>query len=636
MPAACVRVLPMPFVAILTPSPAHGCGSSHLGPARINCSAAMLSNLSKHLVWLFGKGDISAARLQMAAAAAASDGVYPNDELLNKISAAGNAGAISGHIHRDVIRACRRAGLMNSSAQPYILKLADDKGSINVFLPHEVYADFAAEVGVSNLILTPQEWALGHGLADLIRKWGAHPNVGISEALDQVAVLGLHCDGVPYTTSSRVGASKSIFAASMNVASAPDDRLRARRQPLFLLRKARLCDCGCQGFHSFQQLFDVLAWSLTILATRDPPTCRHDGSPWTPHDRRARLDFSGGLPRAALLQVRGDWDFFAQAFRVRSTSSHQFCWLCQATQIPGPFCYTCMDPDADHRSTLISNESYIQACMAEHSEPSTLFRSPGFSLQHLAIDSMHAGDLGAFQDFMGSLLWLEISNRQWPGNRAAKLQRLNTELSEYYAANASRKLSQIGHITQLMIFPASLGYPYLKAKAAQTRHLADFGLALAHRHMQGSPDRPPLRFRAGHHLHGRHDEHLHFVTEAAEGMVGYHRACAAEAFDPVACKNSMYRFLQSMSALNAMWRDGLEDRHHSVQPFHIRPKFHILQHLVEDQLLLWGSPSRAWCYRDEDFVGSVKKVASKSKNPATLEKVMTEKLMLLSGLGAHL
>ena len=118
--------------------------------------------------------------------------------------------------------------------------------------------------------------------------------------------------------------------------------------------------------------------------------------------------------------------------------------------------------------------------------------------------------------------------------------------------------------------------------------------------------------------------------------MGCHRACAAEPFDQVACKNSMYLCLQSMSSLNALWRRDLEERHHGVQPFHLRPKAHMLQHLVEEQTLLWGSPARSWCYRDEDFVGAVKLVAGKSKHPASLETLVSEKLMLPSGLGAHL
>ena len=591
-------------------------------------SAMPISNLTKHLIWLFGKGDISGSRLQKLAHAAVSDKVYERDDLLKRIAKAGDGGAISGHVHRDIMAACNDAGLLNSSAKPYIAQLPANGGSVNVFLPHEVYADLAKEVGKENLLLQPGELAKDHGLGKLLRDWGSHPDVEISVGLNEVGIVGVHCDAVPYTKN------KSILAASLNVVSAPSDRIRSRRQPLFLLRKGRLCDCGCQGFHTMQFLFGIVAWSMTCLKNGVLPTCRHDGLPWTRFDRKSRM--TDVLPRAALLQIRGDWEFLTQMLRFRSYNSDQFCWLCQATQSQGPLCFAHMERTAAHRLTLISHEAFVQACIEERVEPSVLFTSPGTCLHHVAIDSMHAGDLGVFQDALGSLFWIEVNNRQWPGNRSEKLKALNKELAEFYAANSERGLTKVGEITYAMVMGKSLQYPYLKAKAAQTRHLAEFGLALAHRHLRGSPGRAPFVFGAGHHLYGRHDEHLRLLVGIFEGMVGFHRSCGAPEFVPADCKDSLYLCLQSLSSLSGMWRAGLSERDQSVQPFHLRPKSHMLQHLAEEQTLLWGSPSRAWCYRDEDFVGAVKQVASKSNHPASVERLVVQKMMLLSALGAHL
>ncbi len=41
-------------------------------------------------------------------------------------------------------------------------------------------------------------------------------------------------------------------------------------------------------------------------------------------------------------------------------------------------------------------------------------------------------------------------------------------------------------------------------------------------------------------------------------------------------------------------------------PFHIRPKAHLLQHLVQDKVPLFGAPSGFWGYGDEAFVGALK------------------------------
>jgi hypothetical protein len=66
----------------------------------------------------------------------------------------------------------------------------------------------------------------------------------------------------------------------------------------------------------------------------------------------------------------------------------------------------------------------------------------------------------------------------------------------------------------------------------------------------------------------------------------------------------------------------------------MRPKAHALHHLIEDKLRLWGSPSRFWNYRDEDYVGAIKVIAAKTKHPFTLERRIADKLMLLAGLDA--
>ena len=91
------------------------------------------------------------------------------------------------------------------------------------------------------------------------------------------------------------------------------------------------------------------------------PACRHDGSSWSDEDAHVRLPAGIPLPRGALLQVRGDWEWLIQAFRFRSVNSEAFCWMCDATK-SGPLCYNCFRPDAAHRATLISHEAYMLAC----------------------------------------------------------------------------------------------------------------------------------------------------------------------------------------------------------------------------------------------------------------------------------
>ena len=55
--------------------------------------------------------------------------------------------------------------------------------------------------------------------------------------------------------------------------------------------------------------------------------------------------------------------------------------------------------------------------------------------------------------------------------------------------------------------------------------------------------------------------------------------------------------------------------------FRVKPKFHLLHHLVSEVAPLHGPPSLSWCYQDEDWGGHAVKVAARRggrKSPATV------------------
>jgi hypothetical protein len=266
------------------------------------------------------------------------------------------------------------------------------------------------------------------------------------------------------------------------------------------------------------------------------------------------------------------------------------------------------------------------------SQPSHIFSCPGTELQHLTVDIMHAGDLGTFQDALGSLFWLEVSHKDFHRNRKQGLERLNRDLNFYYAAHPERHSSRVTPVSMTQILSKVPGYPYLKAKAAQTRHLAHFGLQLAYRHRAGDGGRPPFRFRANHPLAAHSQQHCDLVVSLFEGFHGFVTSCSASPFSVATCRTAMYQYLQALQGLHDMWRVGVPLARWNKLPFHIRPKCHVCQHLVEEQILLFGSPSGFWCYRDEDFVGAMKCIANKTKHPATLEKRMIEKLRILAAV----
>jgi hypothetical protein len=247
---------------------------------------------------------------------------------------------------------------------------------------------------------------------------------------------------------------------------------------------------------------------------------------------------------------------------------------------------------------------------------------------------MHAGDLGTFQDAVGSLFWLEITHRPLYRNRARGLAALNRDLNLYYGAHQDENLTRVTPLSLSQILAKTPPYPHLKAKAAQTRHLAEFCLTLARRHRFGDATRAPFVFGQRHRLSEQSVQHGDLLIALFEGLLAYHQSCAASPFSVDNCKSAMYRYLQSLEALNAMWRAGVPLELQASLPFHLRPKAHLCQHLVEDKIQAYGSPSGFWCYRDEDFIGACKTIAHKTMHPATLEVKMLQKLRILAALGS--
>jgi hypothetical protein len=501
---------------------------------------------------------------------------------LAKPDATGNSNAA-----RDIVRAAKDAGIGSTSAQPYYVELTNGKGELGILLPHETFAEMAAD--------DAERWCLGERdrgspLWRLRERWCADPQVDISgDAVNRVALLGLHADGVSYSSSIRAGNDKKVIVCSINCISARDDGLRLKRQPCFVLQSSRLCGCGCSGFHTYQRIFDAVSWSFRCLAEGLSPTERHDTKPWTQHDLKHRMRGGTALPLAGLVQVRGDWEWLAMCFRLRWYTAESFCWMCGATHSEDQAEYFgVFEPDAPHRGTLLSHEQYLQACMAERQQPSTIFKSPGMCLDYLVVDAMHAGDLGSFADAVGGLLWCEVTCKTWHRNQLNGILHLNAELKKYYTAQRGMGLSSVYPLS-ISQLKGEKGRPTLKAKAAQCRHLAEFCLQLAVTHRDGTARRPPFSFR-GARLHGREAEHLDLLVEMFQGLVRYHRSCVEDVFDEEACREAMYRFLRALGGLHVLWRQGVGEEDRKSMPFPLRPKCHLLQHLVEEKKSDLGKP----------------------------------------------
>jgi hypothetical protein len=218
-------------------------------------------------------------------------------------------------------------------------------------------------------------------------------------------------------------------------------------------------------------------------------------------------------------------------------------------------------------------------------------------------------------------------------NKQAGLAGLNEQINLYYRANEHLQLTRANPLVEAQIYSTTLGYPYLKCKAAATRHLVEFGLVLANRHRHGGNGFPRFSFPPRHPMRPHTDEHLRLLVEIFEGLCEFKACC--EPFARDGCKRGMLKFLRSFDTSRSLWV-AAHPAGQAGLPFHERQKMHMLEHLVMDQLRLWGSPHRSWCYRDEDYVGAIKNLTARTKHARTLEDRVAQKLMLLAGLEKYL
>ena len=269
--------------------------------------------------------------------------------------------------------------------------------SLPVILPHELLPIIVQNYAREDL------WELHPGArrvhAEVCAKVGLNP-------LD-VLPLGLHGDGVPHQKG------KSIEVLSWNFLSK-----NVHTRFLFaLVDKTYTCKCGCSGRHTIERLLEVFSWSLRNLVAGAYPSRRHDGTEWQDTDKN-RAKLRGTLQKAILEQVRGDWSWYKQIFSFPSWSGEYICWKCCANKSDAP--YWDVSTTAQWRSMRLPPTQFWNLLQRQGLTPSSIFALPGMSLSYVAIDALHALDLGVSQHALGNTMWELANSSSFAGGTQAE------------------------------------------------------------------------------------------------------------------------------------------------------------------------------------------------------------------------
>ena len=311
-------------------------------------------------------------------------------------------------------------------------------------------------------------------------------------------------------------------------------------------------------------IFNVVSWSLQHLAAGRFPHARHDAEPWQSSDVWRKKHSMEKLPRAILVEMRGDWAFVKECFRFpQHNETLGCCWLCGVT----PSGIRNASSTAPWRLDRLSHWQVMQRLRFQGHAISPVFGIPYFQSHLDLMDWLHVADQGVSAAFLGSLFLYMLP--RLPGKTEQdKVSHLFGCVWEYYESNAIT--SRLDTLTLKML--GKKGKAKLRGKAAEIRALINFAPILCTSFCDAGD-----------------------VVDQTVSLASFAlQACYANL-----SRNSYDRHnLATNSRKFCMLLVELEKK----AQFRLLPKLHLFQELCEMTDI---NPSLTWCYRDEDFGGSL-------------------------------
>ena len=225
-------------------------------------------------------------------------------ELINDIAAAGNEQFehLAGRLNGNSARKLRTAFLKRNQwpdlywAEIRVLNLKngrEEKQWCAFLLPRE-YLHMIVRLGSRDVLLARE------GCDPLTLQ---HLEKCERAARDQLVALGIWCDGVPVNWDR----TESVETVSLKFPGQPG-KYKSLRLPVTSVSHKQFSE------HTWDDIMEVVAYSLISCATGCRPRGRHDFREWLASDvKRKKLVAAGDLAlgvRAALCEACGDWKMF--------------------------------------------------------------------------------------------------------------------------------------------------------------------------------------------------------------------------------------------------------------------------------------------------------------------------------------
>ena len=542
----------------------------------------------------WAQGRISSVQVQRYAEDAAAQGA----EGMTRLASAGSSGARPQHLQRAIMNFFGRPA---GSPDFTWVRIPSPGGSTMhpVLLPHQVFGTlYHHRRELWNAWLRgPENAALDFwkALKDSSIVQG-HPGLRDRGHWGMTLPLGLHGDGGAFSKQD------SLFVISFNSLCAAHGSGEgfAKRFLFTIIRKRDLAP------GTLDVLWRVFAWSVNQLLTGiTAPTT------WEDRPADGGGQFIAERWRAALVQIRGDWEFYANVLGLPSWSSAEnMCWLCDASANIAHLAWQAAGPDAGWRATRRSHSSYLRDLRAKGRTPPLLLTIVvGLTLGCIMVDVLHAVDQGVASHVIANIFMHCIRKRVWGGaTQAMNLAKLDEEIEAWCKEKKVKSRLQ-GKLTMERLRSQS-GFPKLKCKAAATRHLSEFAYNLAVRHCQDDRRIVAVGQLLVEFYTLIEGENLHMRRSAIDRIAVVGRSL-------VQLYGQLAR--SALASNQKMWK--------------VTPKHHIFLHLAEWQIGDLGlNPRSYWTYADEDLVGKLVECAEHC-HPSTLSATALCKWVILAFAG---
>ena len=209
---------------------------------------------------------------------------------------------------------------------------------------------------------------------------------------NKIIPLGMHGDGGAFN------AQDSLYVLSWNSLVGSGSTLQSK----FLFSIVRKQDMVAD---TLDTLTKALSWSFNVLLSGQTPHATWQGHALD----RGGEDLARGY-RAALCQIRGDWEFDTSLFYFRQWNTDEMCPFCLASATNAAHAWSDFSLGAWWRGTVWANhEDYAAYLHATGRALPVMFRPGcgviGLRLSNVMVDVLHTIDQGVASHIIANTIW---------------------------------------------------------------------------------------------------------------------------------------------------------------------------------------------------------------------------------------